>query len=401
MRRRLVLGTVAVIMVVLTALVPPVAILLRRAAERELQVRLSGQASAVSTAIADDLLQGTAPSVDQIARFVSPDDYLQIIDSDGSEVVHYGVPVPAPITGTADAPLGTQVRISAAGAALDRRVRGPLFALGAFALASIGLGALLATLVGRRLTRPLVELAKSADRLGSGDFTALLPERSGIPEIDRIGAALGTSAHLLDQMLTAERSFTGDATHQLRTGLAGLSLQLELLARHPDAEVQLTAGQALAQIDRQTQALDELLALARGGSEPQRVDVDIVAIASAHCDDWRARCRRAHRALQLTGVHPTVQATPGFIGQIIDILVDNALRHGTGDIVVRLHPRGLSVEDVGILDETQRARLFAEVAPADDPHGRGLILARRLARADGGSLELSHQAHTEFVLSYL
>lgn len=397
MRRRLVLGTVAVIVVVLAVLVPPVVILLRQTAERELQVRLSSQAAAVSTTIADELLQGQAPTISRIARFVTPDDQLVVLDSDGVVLLRYGADVSSPISGSAGGPVGTRILMSTSDTALSERVRGPLLALGAFAIVSIGLGALLAGLVARRLTRPLVHLARAAERLGAGDFSAEMPTASGTPEIDGISAALGASAERLEQMLAAERSFTGDATHQLRTGLAGIGLRLELLSVHPAADVRSEAAHAQAQLDRLVLSLDELLALARGGTGGQRTEVDVRALVAEHCVDWRVRCQQTRRPLELIGSSPPWRATPGFIGQIVDVLVDNALRHGSGVITISLAERSLTVRDEGAIDVATIDRLFV---PTNDPHGRGLDLARRLARADGGDLDLVVASPTTFAVSY-
>lgn len=398
MRRRLVLGTVLVIVAVLTALVPPVVILLRRAAERELEVRLSSQAADVSVAISDDILSGTTDNMgEQIAQIIPIGDSLVVLDSDGIELIHFGDPVSSAVTGTADGPRGTTIRVSTSDVALSSRVRGPLLALGAFAVLSVALGAVLASIVARRLTRPLDDLARTAQRLGAGDFSAAVPAPSGIAEIDGIGAALSTSATRLDQMLASERSFTGDATHQLRTGLAGISLRLELIAAHGDPAVRDDAEQAQMQLDRLSQTLDELLALARGAAGEQRADVDVHALVAAHCADWRSRAQRERRSVELGGESPTWRVTPGFVGQVLDVLLDNALQHGRGAIVVTIHARSLTVRDEGVLDASTCALLFdgpEPVADADQPpsmpaHGRGLALARRLARADGGSLELS------------
>jgi len=411
MRRRLVLGTVAIIVAVLTALVPPVVILLRRAAERELQVRLSSQAADVSLLITDDILLKRGTTIGQIAQIVPPGDYLEVFDSNGTELGDYGEPVSSPITGSADGPLGTRVEVSTSDAALSKRVRGPLLALGAFAVLSVALGALLASIVARRVTRPLDALARSAGRLGSGDFSAGVPPSSGIPEIDGIGAALSASAARLDQMLAAERSFTGDAAHQLRTGLAGIGLRLELLATSADPAVREDADQAQAQLDRLSHTLDELLALARGGAGGQRTDVDVHALVAAHCADWRARAQRDKRTVELVGASPVWRVTPGFVGQIVDVLIDNALRHGRGTVTVTVLDRSLTVRDEGRLDGEHARHLFdgppdPDPAAVGQPHGRGLVLARRLARADGGSLDVTVSAPdgspmpTTFTLHY-
>lgn len=407
MRRRLVLATVGVIVVVLAALVPPVVVLLRRAAERELEVRLSSQAAAISTLIADELLAGKLPTVDELASFVPPGDSLLITGDDGQEL-HYGDRPSSAITGTAAGPGGTTVRVMADSAALDRRVRGPLLALGAFAIASVGLGALLAAWIGRRLSRPLEQLARSAERLGGGDFSAAVPPASGVAEIDGIGAALRSSADRIDGMLTAERSFAGDASHQLRTGLAGIGLQLELIAGSSDPEARTEAERGLAQVDRLSRTIDELLALSHGGAGGQRREVDLVRLTADHVADWQRRAARTGRQIELVappagGVPVTVPrplANPGFVGQVVDVLVDNALRHGTGRITVTVDARSVTVADRGSVDPDAVAAAFEHRLTDEHGHGRGLALARRLAREDGGRLDLVVVAPTAFVFTY-
>lgn len=399
MRRRLVVGTIAVIVVVLTVLVPAVVTLLRRAAERELEVRLSSQASAVSTAIADELLAGQAPTAEMLSRVAPPGDVLVILDGDGNELFRYGAAAAPLVTGTAIGPAGTVVEVATSRSELDSRIRGPILALAAFALGSIVVGGLLAWVVAGRLNRPLERLAASATRLGAGDFSAAVPPPSGIAEIDRISSALDSSAHRLDQMLTAERSFTGDATHQLRTGLAGVGLQLDLIASHDDLDVRAAAAQARSQVDRLTQTLDELLALARGLAV-QRTTFDIADIVEHHVADWRTRLHAVGRDIVLHDASLTVRATPGFVGQILDILLDNALTHGAGLVTVDIGDHGVRIGDEGAIPAHLQQQLFIASVPPTASHGRGLVLARRLAQADGGRLELAAGMRTTFVLSY-
>ncbi|MBI5089036.1 MAG: hypothetical protein HZB15_09320, partial [Actinobacteria bacterium] len=112
MRRRLVLSTVLIIVAVLAALVPPVVVLVRRAAERELEVRLTSQASSISTAIADQLIQFDPPTVSDVARFVPEGDLLLITDSDGNVRLRFGDPTSVSISGSASGPAGTTVTLS-------------------------------------------------------------------------------------------------------------------------------------------------------------------------------------------------------------------------------------------------------------------------------------------------
>ena len=83
----------------------------------------------------------------------------------------------------------------------------------------------LAILQARRLTRPLEELASAADRLGLGDSRPL-GRRYGVAELDRLAEGLDGSARRITDLLSAERDFATDASHQLRTPLTALSMRL-------------------------------------------------------------------------------------------------------------------------------------------------------------------------------
>src|SRR4029453_2078091 len=125
----------------------------------------------------------------------------------------------------------------------------------------------------------------------------------------------------------------------LRTGLTGIALQLQLLANHPDESVRADASQALAQTERLTATLDELRDLARGGRKSQRVTVYLHEIALEHRGDWLQRFQMQRRGLICHGTSSPVTATPGFVGQIIDVLLDNALNHGRGAVRIDLSGR--------------------------------------------------------------
>lgn len=268
-----------------------------------------------------------------------------------------------------------------------------------FALAA---AAMLAAVQARQLARPLERLARSAGRVGDGDFTTP-PTSSGIAEIDDIARSLRLSASRVDRMLESERSFTADATHQLRTGLTGLAIRLELLERHDDPDVAAEARSILEQTHELNATLDELLVVARRGSTGERTVIDLVEIVDDHADDMRARFERQRRQVVVTtGVVSPVSATPGLVGQIVNILLENALRHGGGTVAILVQGASVTVEDEGsgIPDDLVPA-LFERPSDHQAAHGRGLALARRLAESDGGRLELVQPRPASFRLSYV
>ncbi len=403
MRRRLVRNTILVTVMVLLVLATPVILLLQRASEGELRSRLSAQASSVASSLAQQLLSGTTIDSTSLGNLVLDGDRVEIRQLDGGLLASFGPPIADSFHGVVNGPNETRIDVSTSRRDLRRRVNGQLLLLGVLAAGGVLLAAVLAAIFGARVSRPLEQLAASAARLGAGDFSAALPPTAGIREIDDIRSTLSASAIRLDQTLSSERSFTADASHQLRTGLTGIALQLELLAKHSDPSVQADAQRALEQTDRLTATLNELLDLARGGRGSQRTSIDLNELAAHHRGDWVQRYQISRRSLNLRAtprdLGGPVLATPGFVGQIIDLLLDNALRHGSGDVTIMLSGRQLHVVDQGSIDPENAAGFFLG---SDDPvatHGRGLALARRLAQADGGRLEISQFNPTTFTLS--
>ncbi|HEY4331386.1 MAG TPA: HAMP domain-containing sensor histidine kinase, partial [Ilumatobacteraceae bacterium] len=396
MRRRLVRNTILVAVMVLVVLATPVVLLLKQATEDELDSRLSATAAGISTAVSERLSAGTLTSADLVG-LVPDGDEVQVTRG-GIVLAQYGPAITNGFTGVAGTGTSARVEVRTSGSDLRRRLTRQFLLLSVLAAGGVLLAAVLAAIFGARVAGPLEQLAASAGRLGAGDFSAALPPPSGIREIDDIRSTLSASAVRLDQTLSAERSFTGDATHQLRTGLTGIALQLQLLATHDDEAVRTDAAHALAQTDRMTATLDELLDLARGGRGSQRTTVLLHEIALQHRGDWLHRYQIARRGLVCHGTGAAVVATPGFVGQIIDILIDNALRHGKGDVRIDVTGRQLQINDEGIINGPTADGLFIGSDDPAAPHGRGLALARRLAQADGGRLELVHRAPTTFVL---
>jgi signal transduction histidine kinase len=256
--------------------------------------------------------------------------------------------------------------------------------LALFILACIvGLGAWLA----RRLTAPVHDLADAAERLGDGDF-AVAPEPSGIVELDSAGLALAAAASRLERVLARERALTADVTHQLRTPLTALRLELEAGAERaagPDVSA------ALAEADRLEATISSILALARDGDR-MRDPISIDPVLEATCTSWAKPADAAGRSL-CSSIAPGLRApvSAGALRQILDVLVDNALRHGRGDVEVRARRVGAGVE-ITVSDEgtspPDRDLVFARRSASARGHGIGLALARSLAEAEGCRLEL-------------
>jgi signal transduction histidine kinase len=283
---------------------------------------------------------------------------------------------------------------------------------GRLALVGVGLAALaglaltgawiLSRRLARGLARPLEELSTSARLLGDGDFTARGPV-TGIPEIDAVSDALGGTAERLSAVLARERAFSSDASHQLRTPLAGLRLGLESALESPGADLRAALRAGIAAADRLQATIEDLLALARDthrATDPVDPDELVAHIRQQWSGPLAAAGRRL--VIERDGDACGSTASAAAVRQIVGVLIDNAVVHGAGAVTVRVRdvPGALAVDvgDDGRGVTVAESELFTRRSPGAAGHGIGLALARSLAEAEGGRLRLSRPSPPTFTL---
>jgi signal transduction histidine kinase len=263
--------------------------------------------------------------------------------------------------------------------------------LAGIAAALLLLAVIAARVLGGRLAVPLERVAGAATRLGDGDFSARAP-RERIEEVDAVARALDATAERLGDLVARERAFTADASHQLRTPLAALRIELEGMALRADPSPELTA--ALAQADRLQATIDTLLAVARDAPQGRR-SAELGPLLDELEARWRGELAAAGRPLRVEVPPPSlaVAAAPGVVAEILDVLVDNALRHGGGEVRVSVRPAAgyaaVDVSDAGPGFGPGHEAAFERRRGGGEGHGIGLALARSLAHAEGGRLDLA------------
>lgn len=397
MRSRLLLSTVGIAVLVALLLGIPMAALLDRLAYEAARSQAERQAVSVGLALEPALVSGRVPTPALLEAIVGEQERLTLVTSSGRTITGGSVGGTA-YTVTAPGPVGTQIQLTISDDEVRREIRRSWTALAGLALFGIGAAVALALLQSRRLSRPLLRLQRQAERIGAGDFTAPAP-RAGLHEIDAIASALDDTSSRIAGLVRAERSFSANASHQLRSALTGLLLRLEHLAEHEDPQVRAEAQAALGQGDRLLDTVEDLLRLARTGRTGEQRPVDLHALAGEHVEDWRPRFAAVGRTIELLGDRDVVAlVSPGGMGQILDVLIDNARTHGDGTVAVGIGRRADHAE-VTVRDEGRsiddRAEVFARRADGDG-HGLGLALARTLAEADGGAVELVSRRPTTF-----
>ncbi len=276
-----------------------------------------------------------------------------------------------------------------------------------FALAGLALALAAAAAVGmlqaRVLQKPLTALQRRAETLGSGQKREPLAA-SGIAEVDRIAELLERSAARIDRLIAAERQFASDASHQLRTPLTALSMRLEEIMQAEDQQtVREEAGSALAQVERLATVVEHLLEGVRDNNL-RSGPVPLDEIVLQQVVEWEPAFAAKHRVVKATGTRGLVAlATPNGLSQVLATLLENSLIHGGGTVTVSTRSTGISLvvevsdEGPGVPPELG-ARIFERSVSGRRGTGLGLAVARELAEADGGRLELVQQKPAMFAL---
>jgi signal transduction histidine kinase len=285
----------------------------------------------------------------------------------------------------------------------DDKLRG-LAVVGLISLAAAVIAALFmaGTLIG-----PIRRLQRSTERVAAGDFDSPSATGDGPPEVRHLATSFNAMTDRIAQLLEQQRSFASDASHQLRTPLTALRLQLERAAETVETDPAGARGRLEAagvETERLQRMVEGLLLLARSDTRSSATEtVDAGLVASERAEIWRplAAERNITVDARVAG-DATARAVPGALEQIIDNYLDNAItiapdnsvvdvvvgrKDGWVEIHVLDRGPGLSTEQIEhVFDRFWRA--------PDAPHegsGLGLAIVRHLASASGGSVTLTNR----------
>lgn len=245
-----------------------------------------------------------------------------------------------------------------------------------------------------RFEKPIQDLVDAAVRIEAGDRRAA-SQRYGVLELDNVAQVLDSVSNRMQQLLLVERQLTSEISHQLRTPLTALQLQIdEILISANDPEVvRLEAEKASRQISRITTAMQELVNARRGVENGPTTKLNLAV--SPVVEDIKPRMRVSARPLEVDiPDHLETTAAPGAIRHLLSILLENAYLHGKGRVSVTAIPNAewviLRVQDEGPGLEKNIGEAINDLQrqlSADRKPNIGIPLAVALTVGVGGRIE--------------
>jgi signal transduction histidine kinase len=310
------------------------------------------------------------------------------------------------VVGTSAGPASDQrtvlVAVSSAEASRSLRVVGLVLVVGVPLLIA-AFAVVCWFLVGAAL-RPVAALRRGAGDITEAGTGSRLPVPPTRDEVARLAETLNDMLDRLAAGGARQRAFVADAAHELRSPLTSIRTQLEVARAHPnDADWDETSEGALADLQRLSRLVDDLLLLARLDDErrpARRVGpVDLRALVTATAA--RPGSRVDVRLIDSPEQEPLfTHADEDALVRVIENLMSNAERYASSAVTVGVRRDGLwavlMVSDDGPgIPAADRTRVFERFARLDASRsqdsggsGLGLAIVRQLVQSSGGSVHL-------------
>ena len=292
-----------------------------------------------------------------------------------------------------------------------------IYQLAGAVLAAGILASITGIFLARGIARPLEDLDQAATAVSAGDLTQQVPSGGSISELQNLGQTFNQMTDSLRQSDQAKSAFIADVTHELRTPLTVIKGTVETL--EDGALDDLSGrGRLLDSMGRETNRLirlvNDLLVLTRADASAlkldlQPLDLDKLVRARIKILEPLASIRKIN--LEVIGMESDSKA--GFwvegdadrLAQVIDNLLDNAIRHAPRDSVVSITLEHLA-EEISCTVSDNGAGIPAQHLPfiferfyrveasrdrSSGGSGLGLAIARSLILAQGGNIQAESQ----------
>ena len=278
----------------------------------------------------------------------------------------------------------------------------------AYFLIAAAAAMVIALIFSRVLTRPIVSLTKSIQRMGHGDLSVRVPVK-GSGELRRLSETFNTMSEKLQMLDTSRNQFVSNASHELKTPLATMKILLENIIYQPEMDAEMRTEfltDINKEIDRLNSIISDLLTLVSMDSKAMRLNRTTFSLAQVITDTahrLQPVAESHHQELKLAlNDRCEMYADCAKLTQVVYNLMENAIKYNRPGGFVKLLLAGdekdclLTVSDNGIgIPEGDMPRIFDRFYRVDKMRSRaaggtglGLSIAADTARRRGGSIEV-------------
>ncbi|MFG1944264.1 sensor histidine kinase [Nonomuraea sp. NPDC048826] len=266
-------------------------------------------------------------------------------------------------------------------------------------VAILGLTAWATWAVTGSALRPVARMRRELDEITARDVRKRVTQPPGDDEVAQLARAVNGTLARLERAGAQQRQFAADASHEVRTPIAGLRAQLESAQLYPDeTDVRTLVKSALRDTDRLEAIITDLLLLARIGADVDaaRERVDLAGLVR---QELSTRKDRIPVRTELAG-DVTVNGVQFQLARLLANLLDNAQRHAESRVTIEVFRQGgqavLAVENDGArIAVGDRERIFERFTRLDAARSRdaggtglGLAIANDVAQAHGGRIQV-------------
>ena len=258
--------------------------------------------------------------------------------------------------------------------------------------------------IARRAFRPLKEITSTAAAINeAADLSARVAVPPGDHEFSRLAATFNQMFARLEGAFEAEKQFTADASHELRTPVSVIKSACEYAEKYGETpeEQRETLAMIHRQADRMAELIQQLLSITRldQGTEGLRLEpLDLAALVEGVCAE---QPYPRQRLFCQVGGAVWVRGDAGLLRRLLQNLIDNGFKYGTpqGHVWVTLEGKGdtarLQVRDDGIgIPEDQQEKVWQRFYQVDPSRregggaGLGLAMVKKIAQLHGGAVTL-------------
>ena len=281
----------------------------------------------------------------------------------------------------------------------------------AYFLIAAAAAMVIALIFSRVLTRPIVSLTKSIQRMGHGDLSVRVPVK-GSGELRRLSETFNTMSEKLQMLDTSRNQFVSNASHELKTPLATMKILLENIIYQPEMDAEMRTEfltDINKEIDRLNSIISDLLTLVSMDSKAMRLNRTTFSLAQVITDTAQrlpARGRGRRRELKLAlNDRCEMYADCAKLTQVVYNLMENAIKYTQegGAIKVRLIRSGrdavMTVTDNGPgIPREDQAQIFDRFYRVDKARSRetggtglGLSIVHQMVLMHGGSVSVESE----------